>query len=242
MRETKQAIMQDAPGPVLKSKVVANNTIWYKRGDGAECYRLHHTNVVVRYPDGTIELDSGGWRTPTTKERINRYLPIGWCLWQRGGVWWLDTPNGVKRFRDGMLVREDGMEPHEVAATSVVETLKKAETKRRKLRQYAKGYIKALLDGKVPPPSNADCWYCVFHGMGDRDETHILSHVREHYYVPSLLTNAIRRFPVSRAAESVLAQVWGAYYERGEFEWMIASYQLERALTRYLYEQCGFAA
>lgn len=36
---------------------------------------LHDTAVVTWYPCGAIRLDSGGFRTRTTKDRINAYVP-----------------------------------------------------------------------------------------------------------------------------------------------------------------------
>jgi hypothetical protein len=40
--------------------------------------RLHSTDVVSFHPDGTIEVDHGGWFTLTTNECINAFLPAGW--------------------------------------------------------------------------------------------------------------------------------------------------------------------
>lgn len=40
---------------------------------GALCCIYHATCVAKRQPDGSIELDSGGWRTVTTKTRMNQF-------------------------------------------------------------------------------------------------------------------------------------------------------------------------
>lgn len=40
---------------------------------GTLCVLYHSTVVAKRAPDGTITLDSGGWRTVTTKTRINQF-------------------------------------------------------------------------------------------------------------------------------------------------------------------------
>jgi hypothetical protein len=36
--------------------------------------RLHNTNIVVFHDDGRVTLHTGGYRTVTTKERINQFI------------------------------------------------------------------------------------------------------------------------------------------------------------------------
>jgi hypothetical protein len=40
--------------------------------DGALCVKYHHTIVWKLHSDGMIELNTGGWRTVTTKVRMNQ--------------------------------------------------------------------------------------------------------------------------------------------------------------------------
>jgi hypothetical protein len=91
----------------------------HETGDGAIALKYHATDVVTAYPDGSIKLDSGGysqphyaWSTktktqsPTTRERISRYLPEGFSLYQEKKLWWVAFPNGdVLEFIDGMVIR-----------------------------------------------------------------------------------------------------------------------------------------
>jgi hypothetical protein len=55
--------------------------------------RLHSTNVVTLHADGTYTLDSGGWRTVTTKDRINKYAPLDPSrhVYQLKGQWYIDS-------------------------------------------------------------------------------------------------------------------------------------------------------
>jgi len=70
---------------------------------GATVHFYHQSAVVVR--DGrTLRLDSHGYRTSTTKKRINRHLPAGYSVVQRDYDWYLETPDGREEFRDGMTV------------------------------------------------------------------------------------------------------------------------------------------
>lgn len=94
---------------VGKPKKVANNTVKYNRWhDGATVYRLHRTDIVVIEPDGTYTLNSGGWRTITTKDRINTFSPVN--IFQRKGEWFIGLGpfNEGIPFKDGMRVDAKG--------------------------------------------------------------------------------------------------------------------------------------
>lgn len=71
--------------------------------DGRTVYFYHQSPVVVEIGD-RYRLDSCGYRTRTTKERINRRLPYGYRVKQRDHEWLLDTPDGVYDFTDGMTI------------------------------------------------------------------------------------------------------------------------------------------
>jgi hypothetical protein len=73
---------------------------------GARTYavELYSTKIIRYYPDGTFSVDSGGFNTPTTRERLNAVLPArygsasggnGAAYFRRkqlgvGGLWPLD--------------------------------------------------------------------------------------------------------------------------------------------------------
>ena len=81
---------------------IGNNTYAYIQADGSVAIELHGTNVVVIYPDDSVMLNSGGWRTSTTKDRINKYSPVR--VYQKNYEWFLSdgTP-----FEDRMIVTRD---------------------------------------------------------------------------------------------------------------------------------------
>jgi hypothetical protein len=69
---------------------------------------LHSTAVVRFYADGRIVLNTGGWQTVTTKDRLNRCLPDGWRVWSdaRKGGWGLyEYGKRITHFSDGMELR-----------------------------------------------------------------------------------------------------------------------------------------
>lgn len=84
-------------------KPMANNTRLYARLD---CFalRLHDTDVLRIHPDGW-EINSGGWRTVTTKQRLNDFGPVG--ISQRDFTWYVGTPTGDVPFVDWMFVDKE---------------------------------------------------------------------------------------------------------------------------------------
>jgi hypothetical protein len=81
------------------TRKVGNNTYAYIQADDSVAIELHGTNVVVIYPDDSVMLNSGGWRTVTTKKRINQYSPIK--VYQKNHEWYLQ--DGAE-FEDRMVV------------------------------------------------------------------------------------------------------------------------------------------
>ncbi len=73
------------------------------KGFKAIAVRLHQTDVVIFHEDGTVELNSGGYETVTTKDRINKFSPMG--IYQQQGDWYMH--NGEKTpFRDGIKIKD----------------------------------------------------------------------------------------------------------------------------------------
>jgi hypothetical protein len=101
---------------------VANNTYMTREADGTIRYRLHSTDVVIHHPDGTFTLNSGGWHTVTTKERINRYAPCR--VYQQAFEWFVVGRDAALNwdwdhpypFEDGMRVDAHGVPSERVAS------------------------------------------------------------------------------------------------------------------------------
>jgi len=85
-------------------KKLENNTYLVKVDDHTLAVRLHQTNVVLIHSDGSYTLNTGGWHTVTTKDRINYYSPVS--LYQKKFMWYV---GGSHRFTDGMKVDSNGV-------------------------------------------------------------------------------------------------------------------------------------
>jgi hypothetical protein len=67
--------------------------------------RLHSTVVVEFRSDGTTRLDSNGFRTATTKERLNRYIPAGYKIRQVRDTWFVYfLGERMGPFEDGLRI------------------------------------------------------------------------------------------------------------------------------------------
>lgn len=85
-----------------KGKPLTNNTRLWRSADSAHYYITLHGNTIIRiYPTGWMVYNCG-WRTVTTKDRLNRYLPQR--IFQRNFKWFVITSDGTYPFTEGMFL------------------------------------------------------------------------------------------------------------------------------------------
>lgn len=98
-----------------QTRKVANNT-HIRYNEGLTCFEVvYHYSVVVRvWNDNSISLYAYGYRTPTTKERLNWFANLlGWNVYQENFNWfaWQYTEKSMKNeveFYDGLHIGSDG--------------------------------------------------------------------------------------------------------------------------------------
>src|SRR5215211_4981594 len=66
---------------------LGNNTTLVRLGRDTYAVRSHRTDVVTIHRDGRYTLKTGGWQTPTTKDRINTYGPVQVRIYQKQRQW-----------------------------------------------------------------------------------------------------------------------------------------------------------
>ena len=248
MLKSTREIMDWLDGQLKKrvSKKLANNTYAERREDGGIDIRLHNTIIVSYAPDGTVTLNSGGWRTVTTKSRIDAYIPDVFHIIQEDGIWYIRKSHpGIPwrewrkyPFCDGMTIGPMGGIRTDNSAD------KKAIRLKKKINAYIDGFVAKLKDNDIPAPSGVDCWYCCVRtqegkSLGDafNDQEHLLSHIEDKYYVPSLLLNAMKERS-SKMGLWALGAHWG--YEGIENEEYLFE-EAKRSLRSYLYTRLGIA-
>lgn len=92
----------------------ANNTT-FTWDDGHVLVLLHGNQIATIFEKG-IRLYSAGFKTATTKRRLNQVLEtltIPASVFQKGGKWYVQTPSGVAPFEDGIYVTWWGYAPEE---------------------------------------------------------------------------------------------------------------------------------
>lgn len=234
-------------------KPLENNTRLFKRGEDY-AVRLHGTDVVIFHPDDSVTLNSGGWRTVTTKDRFNKYAngaaytgrhgggTNGVRVYSDRGTWKLyRAGQEVAIYADGVTIFPDG----HVEGAGKPDASAADRAMRRRAGKYAQDYVSALYAGEIGVPGGGDCWHCLMRDIKTGkpaftgDASHMESHMDEAYYVPSLVWNALEMFGGSIAARETVRAL-----QAGETcSWAgIMRDQLTRTIRRYVIRQCGRVA
>ena len=93
------------------SHLIRNNTRSKENEDGTFNIYLHGNLIAVLYFDGSVRIYSGGWKTKTTRQRLDRLLTSGnWNFFTDRGKWnvysRLTSREPVMKipFTEGMLI------------------------------------------------------------------------------------------------------------------------------------------
>jgi hypothetical protein len=89
------------------SKKIGNNTYLVACALGIGL-KLHDTIVLHFAPSGVVTVRTGGWRSVTTKSRINEYLPGGFRIIQKdySWFWFCATTKATAEFAEGDTVSD----------------------------------------------------------------------------------------------------------------------------------------
>lgn len=218
-----------------------NNTRIQKTGLGISIV-LHWNRIATFFPGGEFWLDSCGWRTATTKNRIAEFLPLGWHLIQDKGIWWIvqgdnrwDSPNRMV-FWDGVKL------PTEFEPDKNKRELNRVKSLMRKIDKFCKKVKKEVDEFKVDDPGPGDCWGCMRTTDGKHNPMgtdHLMSHIEQGYVVPLLIFNAMDD------AGYNMGFWWASYREDRQHKerkgWLDYGTTFSRAVKRYLKRNLGVA-
>lgn len=198
-RITRAQSLAAVSSPILYSKVFDHNTFEYSVKEGEVRYRLHNTDIAVTDSEG-VQLFTGGWKTITTKDRINKILSslrLGISVYQKSGKWFLHCPTTHVEFFDGIKVNRNGQVSDPPKST--IREAARIEAWMKKVNTWAK---KIRKDGP-PTPSGGDCWYCMFITNRvdgpvptieelKKDPDHLIQHLKENYLHGTMLVLAMK--------------------------------------------------
>lgn len=234
-----------------RSKVdrkVANNTI--ARIEGDKIIIKYHSSDIAELTENTRKLYSDGYKTYTTKERLNWYIPAPYSLYQDRGVWYIWNYQNKSEyiFDEGLTFNKINdqwiIDPDSCADKSQADKIKRI---RNQINKYTNQYVKKLTNGELESPDAGDCWHCYMSevesgdSLGEVTENidHLESHFDEKYYVPSMLMNAIKFYPMSLMANSVLHNLWFNPLPENDNLWLldILKDQAKSSLRKFLQRQ-----
>lgn len=175
MKTTKKELLKNVQN-YKSAKLVDNNTVKIEYNNGIVAYKLYNTEVV-KIENNIFTLNSGGWRTPTTKDRINNFAPVK--LYQKNNVWYF--ANG-ELFYDGCQIDATG---------KLISKVKNINYKKlSSLKAKIKKYCDLITVDNLPVPSSRDCWHCLLFKTDDNE--HLYNHIKENYLHGSILVNSMR--------------------------------------------------
>ena len=105
-RITKEQSIESIKHDLMSSKKIGNNTFEVVYKDDTRAIRFHKTNVITFGTD-RYTLNTGGWKTATTKDRINKHIPEGYVS-QTNFEWSVRTPSGDVDYYDGIMFDYEG--------------------------------------------------------------------------------------------------------------------------------------
>jgi hypothetical protein len=170
----------------LASAFQAHNkkTLGNTHTDGQALYL--HGNKIAEYRSDGLYVSSAGWKTKTTKERLNGLSGVS--VSQEAGEWYL---NGHKWSGDFVRVE------------NFTGNVKDSDTEKdKKTLKKIKAYSTLYENNEIYPliPSGGDCWFCALREVENRiplgdlhkDNAHLIDHMSENYVMGSLALNALR--------------------------------------------------
>ena len=238
----RDSVKPEMLAPGTKARIIARNTFQFTAPNGDKVTRLHNTDVVRKTAKGKTVLNSAGWKTVTTKDRMNSQLK-GYRIISEKGVWYVDhvinwhtwdKANRRVAFYDGIVIPDCFKHPAKAAAS---------EKRELTLRSKVKAFV-AKLDKMecLPDPSPGDCWLCSMRDangktMGEHgnDAGHIREHIKEGYLHGSLIFNALQSAGYRNPA--FIFQMEQADRKAGR-----KPSNVKRALKKYLYRQLELVA
>lgn len=174
----KADLLSQVEKPVKKSRLIARSTLKLSYEDGSEAIRYHDTDVVTFHPNGNIELDSGGFRTATTKNRINEYTNLS--LYQEAGIWYVGMRgNEAEHFYDGITFDSTG----QLVGESITPDFDRIKLVKKSIKNFVSRIDRME---EIPMPNGGDCWLCM------AGQTSCLKeHIKEGYLHGTLIFKAL---------------------------------------------------
>jgi hypothetical protein len=200
------SMLHNAAGKRVARRKLQNNTYAERMADQfgrpAIGVRFHDTFVVVNSAF-TITLNTGGFGTATTRERINAYTPASVSIITDKGSWMVRTTKGTVPFVEGMTLHWDDEWSFESAITDDVAAQMTAHNKATRI--IVEAWLRDMPDALADDAEHCDkfqvkCASCCY---VDRQQTrtiadefenheHLLRHMVDREWPEELIKVAMR--------------------------------------------------
>ena len=104
IKDTRSRKNKLAENGLVSRKKIANNTYELITTTGQRKIRIHNTDILTFDSDKVI-LNSGGYQTKTTKDRLNKYLPDNIRIYQKDYQWYILKDNEKIDFADNIEIK-----------------------------------------------------------------------------------------------------------------------------------------
>jgi len=221
--------------------------------------RLHSTDIITCYPLGHVRLDTGGWNTVTTRERMNGFLSahvgqVGnrrrYSLYTVKGTLTLAQAGAGESYwgagsRVAQFSRTLTIGPRGGITSDASSGLESEQAQlRKRVRAYAAECVAAF---PLDMPNAGDCMYCRLFARSEAQgklstfgaADHFLSHLEETYVVPSLVWNALTW---AGAGQVYFAAAFQAGEAGDRCRRIVGAKHLERFVSRFVNTSLGLSA
>lgn len=224
-----------------KARLAAKNTLAYvmfhSPGIHSESWIYHETRILVVTYDNQIQcrpilsvmINTGGFNTITTRERLNRFLPPAWSVQTHNGVLFVKTPAGTFSNVDGAEYNGDGSPKNPALHKNEM-----AETLRIKKLIDAMAKKLARMES-LPLPGGGDPWFVEWGNPEKIGKETLVDWLESCYINGSLLLGAMKR---KGRNDYVLSLVYSEKPSSGRHSWRN---QLRRDVRAFFKAGLGLA-
>jgi hypothetical protein len=181
-------------GNISESKLMAKNTLRYvaKDENGKRVGFIYHkTRILFLDYDESgalvcVFINTGGFNTLTTRERLNRFLPSGWSVFTDKGFLYVRTPSGTFPHVDGATY--DGATGKPKQPERHKDSRAVAIAHKRKIDKFCR----AIDREGIPMPCAGDPWIFDWNPRAI-GESVLLEWLDSEYVNGALIVHAMRR-------------------------------------------------
>lgn len=124
---------------------------WDDTNDLAYVVKYHDTEILTYYPDGAIKVQSGGWYTMSTRDRIERFSGIRinqesgfWTIAKMGGKYGNTAVKPFVPYHDGIVILASGKAERVITDKQWEDYKKSVRLLRKRIGNYCLAFADSM--------------------------------------------------------------------------------------------------